>query len=750
MEQKTMQTAGFNRSRVRTMPLFLLATLAAGPGCSEPSEDAKSEKPTARTDTQGGDTETDSSRDSASAGDGTESPEYPGDISARVRALIDSMTLEEKVSQMGDRSPAIPRLNIPSYLWWNEALHGVARSGIATVFPQAIALAGTFDPELIHTVSTAISTEARVKNNVQNKALTYWSPTVNLARDPRWGRNEESYGEDPFLASRIAVAFVRGLQGDDPDYLKTVSTPKHFIANNEEYRRHYGSSEVDERNLREFYMPAFRSAVTEGGATSVMCAYNALNGIPSCANEWLLDDVLRNEWGFDGYVVSDCWAIQDIVDGHNFVETELEASEAAITAGTDLNCGDRFQPDLVEAVTSGMISEALVDQAVTRLFTARFRLGEFDPPEAVPYRNIPAEALDSPEHRSLALDVARKSMVLLKNEGLLPLDPAALDSVAVIGPNADRILFGGYSGQAADPKSPLMGIRERLLELGTRVDFHQGCDTLGTEVNDPEGAAKVAAAAEVAVVVLGIDLYLSNEGLDRDDLALPAAQEALLEAVTAANPNTVLVLVTGGPLAITWADENVPAILNAWYGGQSAGTAIAEILFGDVSPSGRLPQTFYRSVEDLPPFDDYDVIEGKRTYMFFDQPVLYPFGHGLGYTRFDYSDLTVTPSTVADNETITVSFTVENTGEMAGDEVAQVYVHDVEASVPVAIKQLKGFERLPLDAGERREVAVTIDAADLGTFDEGAGRFVVEPGAFDILVGASSEDIRLTGTVTVD
>ncbi|MBN2716676.1 MAG: glycoside hydrolase family 3 C-terminal domain-containing protein [Deltaproteobacteria bacterium] len=671
------------------------------------------------------------------------------DFVSRARALVARMTIEEKASQMGDRAPAIPRLNIEEHDWWNEALHGVARAGIATVFPQAVSLAATFDDQLVFEVATVISTEARVKNNVQKKPLTYWSPTVNLARDPRWGRNEETYGEDPYLTSRMGVAFVRGMQGDDPIFLKTVSTPKHFIANNIEATRHTGSSDMDERNLREFYMPAFKATVVEGGAQSVMCAYNRVNGIPSCANSWLLTDVLRNEWGFGGYVVSDCWAIRDIVENHKYAETDIEASDVAIAAGTDLNCGDRYQADIVEAVALGVISEAEVDQALTRLFTARFMLGEFDAPQNVPYRAIPNSALDSPDNRMLAEKAAIKSMILLKNDGILPLEGTTVSSLAVIGPNANRLVFGGYSGTAAAPVTPLDGITAEAEKFGISVLFAEGAAIPGeSETSSIEDATAIAASADAAIVVLGTDLSVADEEKDRDDITLSAIQEELLRAVQAVNANTILVLVTGMPLAINWADENLPAIINAGYGGQAAGKAIADVLFGNQNPGGRLPQTWFKSIEDLPAMDNYDIIQGKRTYMFFEGEVLYPFGYGLSYTQFEYSNLTLSPSTDVNGD-IAISFDVMNTGEREGDEVAQVYIRDMDATVPVAIKKLQGFKRVSLVPSEVQTLAFTVHAKDLGFFDMSASQFVTEPGEMEVLIGASSADIRLKGTVTL-
>ena len=712
-------------------------------GDTQPSDDAGDDTDTDSSGGEGGET------DSGDAGSGTDSDPTIEDFEDRARALVAEMTLSEKVSQMGHQAPAIERLNVPAYNWWNEALHGVAFSGVATVFPQAISMASTFDPDLLFEAATVISTEARVMNNVNGKGLTYWSPTINLARDPRWGRNEETYGEDPYLASRMAVSFVRGMQGDDPVYLKTVSTVKHFVANNIEATRHTGSSEVTERNLRELYMPAFRAAVEEADVQSLMCAYNSVNGVPSCANDWMLQTVLREEWGFSGYVVSDCWAIQDIVDGHGYVETNVAASEAALAAGTDLNCGNRYQEDLEEAVTTGVIDEAALDNALVRLFRARFRLGEFDAAEDVPYRAIPDGELNSAAHAVLARRAADESMVLLKNDGLLPLDPSTISSMAVIGPNAARIIFGVYSGTASAPTTVLDGISRIAYEWDIEVSYAQGTDvSTALAEDDIERAANLAASVDAVVLALGNDLTISAEALDRSDIALPAVQESLLEAVRAANPNTVLVLVTGGPLSITWADENVSAILNAGYGGQSAGDAAADVIFGETNPAGRLPQTYYRSLEDLPPFDDYNIIEGGRTYMYFEGDALYPFGHGLSYTQFEYADLTATDEVAANGE-IEIAVDVTNVGDRAGDEVVQIYAHDSASSVPTPIQKLVRFARISLDAGETRTVSFTLPASELSTFDETAGQFLVESGVFEIAAGASSSDLRLQAEVTV-
>ncbi len=814
-----------------------------------------------------------------------------GNFAERAAALVSLMTLGEKISQLGSSSPAIARLGISAYGWWSEALHGVMSSG-CTVFPQAIALASTWDPNLIHQVTTAISDEARVKSNTTGKGLTYWSPTINIARDPRWGRNEESYGEDPYLASRIGVAFVTGMQGDDPVYLKTVSTPKHFIANNTEYNRHSSSSNVGDRDLREYYMPGFKACVMEGKAQSVMGAYNALNGVPCCGNYMLLTEVLRDEWDFDGYVVSDCGAISDIYVNHHYVTTAEQAAALGVLSGCDLNCGDVYQDHLAQAVQQGLLSEADIDVAVTRLFTARFRLGEFDPPELVPYTSIPSSQLDCQEHRDLALTTALKSMVLLKNNGILPLDINDVNSIAVIGPNADRCVFGGYSGTPNIQVNPLEGIQNKVAGHGITVSYAQGCEIQGelsvtaipseylipagspgenglkgeyynnkdlsgspalvridsqVDFNWGEGspdpainadefsvlwrgklvppetrtyelavttddgvrlylgdevlihqwhdhatstysvfrelqfgqeydiimdfyentlhaearlqwdylsggiddAVNIASNADIAIVVVGTDLTVASEGRDRSDIDLPGLQEDLIQAVYNVNPNTIVVLVNGSPVAVNWTEAHVPAILEAWYPGQAGGTAIADVLFGDYNPGGKLPMTSYVTVEQLPGFDDYNVIDANRCYMYFEGGPLYPFGHGLSYTEFSYSNLQIEPNLITTEGTANISVDVQNVGGREGDEVVQLYVHDVAATVKRPIKELKKFERINLQAGQTKTVMFTLLAEELAFYDAATASFFVEPGIFEIMVGSSSEDIRLIDEIVV-
>lgn len=655
--------------------------------------------------------------------------------------------------------------------WWNEALHGVARAGLATSFPQSVGLGSTWDPQLIKACMDVASTEARAHHNVYNKKLTYWSPTINIQRDPRWGRNEESYSEDPYLLSRMAVAFVEGFQGSDENYLKAVATVKHFVANNSEYNRHTGSSDISMRWLREYYLPAFRAAIEEAGAYSVMSAYNAVNGIPVSADPWLLTEVLRNEWGFEGYVVSDCGAVSDVVHKHKF-ETDKEKAVALIAkAGTDLECEtcetEQFLYDkyLMGAVEKGYISEEDIDINVKRLFRARMLLGEFDPPELVPFTKISREDIDTPENQELALEAARKSLVLLKNNKTLPLDRKKIKSIAVIGPNADRTVLGGYSGSPSVRIDPLTGIRE-LAGNDVDVKFARGCEitdkveidwdeekkesimqTLDEEETIKEAAA-LAKQCDLAILCLGTNLDIANEAADRLNLELPGNQLELVKAVRKANPNTVAILINGMPLNLEWLDQEIPAILEAWYPGQSGGKAIAEALFGEYNPGGKLPVTFHRGVKDLPPLGDYDITKG-RTYWFYEGDVLYPFGHGLSYTTFEYSELYTDKSVLNESdESLELKLTITNTGEVAGEEVVQVYIHQAKSAFLQPLKKLREFERIGLEVGESKEVVFSLDRTDVEFWNEAEGDWFVEKGDYEIQVGSSSSDIRLSSIVS--
>ena len=660
------------------------------------------------------------------------------------------MTYAEKISQLQNNAPAIPRLGLAAYNYWSEGLHGVMTSG-ATSFPQAIALASAWDPELLRRVATAISDEARGFNVKSGKGLTYWSPVINMLRDPRWGRFEESYTEDPFLMARMGVAFVRGLQGDDPKYLKTVATPKHFAGNNSEYNRHTGSSDIDEQLLREYYLPAFEATVAEAGAFSVMSAYNSVNGVPSAANPLLLHDILRETWGFAGYVVSDCDAVSDIAGGHHWTATTTEAAAKALLAGTDLNCGTTYPNELQAAKDQGLVTEGDVDVALVRVLRSRFLLGEFDPAGQVPYRSIGAEVIESQANSALALEAARAAIVLLKNDGgLLPLDRAALHSIAVIGPHGDDVTLGGYSGSPDHTVSALAGIRAKFpAPSDVTVAYQPGCTVTGEKDQVAiDAAAALARSSDVAVVLVGTSQGVLSEEMDRPDWNLPGAQGDLIQAVFAANRRTIVVLVTAAPVAVDWAQENVPAILTAFYDGQEQGTAIADALLGDTNPGGKLTTTWYAGAATLPPIGDYALRKG-RTYLYYNDTPLYPFGFGLSYTTFSFANFQVAPMIVTPKGAATITVDVTNTGTRAGDEVVQLYAHDAFAAVPRPLKELRGFQRIALQPGQSRTVTFTLAAKNLAFWDVATHAWRVEDGVFDLAVGASSADIRAQGSLMV-
>ena len=823
-------------------------------------------------------------------------------VEQRVDDLVSRMTLDEKVSQLVNDSAAIPRLQVPAYNWWSEALHGVAAAGIATVFPQAIGLAATWDTPLMHEVATVISIEARAKHHEAVRqgrrrifeGLTFWSPNINIFRDPRWGRGQETYGEDPYLTARMGVAFVKAMQGDDPKYLRVVSTPKHYaVHSGPEPARHSMDVAVSKHDIEDTYLPAFRATVTEGKAGSVMCVYNSVNGEPGCANTFLLQDRLRGAWKFNGYVVSDCGAIRDITSGHHFVKTMPEAAAISLKKGTDNDCSlpSSDVPAYRDAVQQGLLSEKDVDLALKRLFRARFQLGMFDPPEQVKYAQIPFSENDSEPHRQLALKAAREAMVLLKNDGVLPLNPAT-KSIAVIGPLADsvRALEGNYNGTASRPKTALDGIRQQfrtaqvtftpgtkflrrpapvpnevlrtedgkagltaayfrnqdlsgepvVSRIDPEVDFgrarrlpeelgledpsaaggysarwsgtlmspdsatyklsvegaggvrlwldgklllddwtvHPEQTTRTTEVklekgrgyplrleyfsggerfsrrvrlvwyqltgDDTTQAATAAARdADVVIAVVGITADLEGEemrradlppgfkGGDRTSLDLPQEEEDLLKAVKATGKPLVVVLMSGSALAVNWANQNANAILEAWYPGEEGGTAIAETLAGVNNPAGRLPVTFYKSVNDLPPFEEY-AMKG-RTYRYFEGQPLYPFGYGLSYSRFAYSNPKLSAANLKAGASLEVEADVRNTGQVAGDEVAELYLSFPKvAGAP--IRALRGFQRVHLSPGQRQRVHFKLDPRALSCVNE-AGDHVVAAGTYRIYAG---------------
>jgi len=699
-------------------------------------------------------------------------PAQPMDT--RVKDLVRRMSLAEKVQQLRNAAPAIPRLGVPAYNYWNECLHGVARAGVATVFPQAIGMAATWDTPLIHQTADIIATEARAKNNryrgehqgdsSQYHGLTFWTPNINIFRDPRWGRGQETYCEDPFLTARLAVAFIRGLQGDDPRYMKAMACAKHFaVHSGPEPLRHGFDADPPERDFYETYLPHFEAAVREGHVGAVMGAYNSVYGKPACANPLLLTALLRQQWGFDGHVVSDCGAIYDIYGNHHFAATPEEAAADAVKAGDDLCCGTDYS-SLTRAVIARLISETDIDVALGHVLAARFRLGLFDPPSMVPYARIPFSENNSPEHEALALTVARESMVLLKNDGLLPLDRAKIKRIAVIGTNADAVpmLLGNYNGQPSDPVTILDGLR-RIAGTNIEVIYEPGCplalstDSTG-EANAEESAKALDAAwsADVVIYVGGINARLEGEemtvnydgfsGGDRTRIELPYVQERLLKTLRATGKPVVFVNCSGSAMAIPWEAANLPAVLQAWYPGEQGGRAAAEVLFGDVNPGGRLPITFYRSTDDLPPFEDYSM--SNRTYRYFNGRPLFAFGHGLSYTKFDYRDASIARSEYTEPEftasdTIKLSFSLRNTGGRAGDEVAQVYFRHVNSAALQPKLALCGFARVHLEQRQRVNLTVNIPAERFRYWDTAKKQYAVEPGAYELMIGAASDDIRL-------
>ena len=671
-------------------------------------------------------------------------------IEERVEDLLSRLTVDEKIDLMRATSPANERLGFPKYYHGNEALHGVVRPGKFTVFPQAIGLASTWNPTLLNTISTTISDEARARWNELERGkkqtnqfsdlLTFWSPTVNMARDPRWGRTPETYGEDPFLTGEMGAAFVKGLQGDHPRYLKVVSTPKHFTANNEEHNRFECDAKISERWLREYYLPAFEACIRRGHAESIMSAYNAINGIPCTANPWLLNKVLRDEWGFKGYVVSDCGAVGNVWEDHHFTKRTETAAALCLKAGLDLECGDNFYIEpLHEAYKMGMVDDSDIDRAARRILTARMKLGFFDTSGNNPYDKISPSVIGSEKHRQLALEAAREAIVLLKNANrTLPLNKSKLKSIAVVGLNAATCEFGDYSGQPmTEPVSILQGIKDYV---GDKVNvryapWESAGDSIGGNITAE--AKEAARNSDVVIAVMGINRSIEREGKDRSDINLPADQKEFIKAMYKINKNVVLVIVAGSSLDLRWENENIPAIVNAWYPGQEGGTAVAEVLFGKYNPAGRLPLTYYNSVEDLPAFDDYDL--SNRTYKYFKGGVLYPFGYGLSYSQFKYSNLIINEK----ENTIDVEFDVKNIGRYDGDEVAQVYVQLSEYEGVVPEKELRGFKRVHLKKGEKQRVSVSLRREDLRYWSERKSKFIYPAGVPKVMVGASSADIRL-------
>ncbi|WP_345166091.1 glycoside hydrolase family 3 C-terminal domain-containing protein [Algibacter aquimarinus] len=831
----------------------------------------------------------------------------------KAKDLVAQMTLEEKVSQMSYESPAIERLNIPEYNWWNECLHGVGRAGRATVFPQAIGLAAMFDKNQMSKISNIISDEARAKHHEFAsrgkrgiyQGLTYWTPNINIFRDPRWGRGMETYGEDPYLAGELAVRFIKGLQGDDPNYLKLVATAKHFaVHSGPEVDRHRFNAEPSPQDFLNTYSPHFEKVVKEAGVYSIMCAYNSYNGKPCCGNKEL-DNLLREDWGFNGYIVSDCWAIRDFYDegAHEITKDAKEASAMAVKAGTDLNCGNSY-PALVEAVKDGLITEEELDVSLERLVVARLKLGLFAPEGAVKFEEIPYDVIDSELHRLAALETARKSIVLLKNDNnTLPLNKEKIKKIAVIGSNADdlEVLLGNYNGYPSEPITPLLGFQEKL--PNAEVSYAVGCklaeglpifeaipnsvlftdnsltkkglnaeyfdnialegspkykqidetvdfvwrttppfedfsydsysvrwtgtlsvektgnyalggeafssmklfldDKLLMERNDvhhpkkiyeyvkleagktykirfecvqnntehsimrllweapkdnlEKEALSIAKEADVVVLCMGISPLLEGEemkvkvdgfsGGDRVNTKLPKTQTELIKKIAALGKPTVLVLLNGSALSINWENKNIPAIIEAWYPGQAGGTAIADVIFGDYNPAGRLPVTFYKDINDIPAFSDYDM-KGK-TYRYFKGDPLFEFGYGLSYTSFKYSNIKM-QSTIEAGDDFTVEIDVENIGGLKGEEVVQLYINNSNADEYNPHKTLVAFDRILFESDEKKTLKFKIDKEQLGTVNSD-GEKVIQPGSYSLSVGGAqaSEDRISRGSVIV-
>ncbi len=831
----------------------------------------------------------------------------------RVEILVNQMTLEEKISQLTNDADEIPRLKIPAYNWWNECLHGVARAGYATVFPQSISVAASFNKDLMTEIGSVIADEARAKHHefVRNgkrgiyTGLDFWSPNINIFRDPRWGRGHETYGEDPYLTGELATSFINGLQGNDPKYFKTIATSKHFaVHSGPEKLRHSFDVDVSDRDLYETYLPAFRKTVKDAKVYSIMGAYNRFRGESCSGHDFLLNELLRKNWGFDGYVVSDCGAIRDIETGHHLADSKPAAAAIGISGGCDLNCGNYYE-NLNEAVSQGLVSEETIDKSVKRLMKARFKLGMFDPQEMVPYTNLRADIVCSDAHNQLARKAAQESIVLLKNErNILPLDRREIKKIAVIGPNADNweSLVGNYHGTPKNPVTFLKGIQSKvnpgievmyeegshlsdntwnlkpipsfylktkdgkqgltgkyysnmkfegkpvIKRIDDNIDFlwqHQPISKElvdnfsvkwegyllpptsgeyelavlskrgmsikidGQEISNGRGSihhakyktgrielkagnkypievtftsdesdaraqllwsmpdqAKINEAvgitkqADVAVVVLGLSQRLEGEGGDRDDLDLPPVQMDLLKAIVATGKPVVLVLNAGSALAVNWAKEHVNGILHVGYPGEEGGNALADVLFGDYNPAGRLPITYYTSLDELPAFENYDM--AGRTYRYYQGTPLYPFGYGLSYTSFEYADLKV-PTKVKAGDSISVSVTVTNTGQMSGDEVVQLYLSDLKASTPRPSRQLEGFQRIHLNSGESKTVEFILNPRQLSMINS-SGKRVIEPGKFMVFIGGQqpgldaenksstseviSTELKVTGSVS--
>lgn len=691
------------------------------------------------------------------------------EFTKRAEELVSQMTLDEKVFQTLHSAPAIERLGIKAYNWWNEALHGVARAGVATVFPQAIGMAAAFDEEIMEKVGDLVATEGRAKFSMQQKygdldiykGLTFWAPNVNIFRDPRWGRGHETFGEDPYLSSRLGIRYIEGIQGHDERYLKAAACAKHFaVHSGPEEIRHSFNAEVSKQDMYETYLPAFKACVREGEVEAVMGAYNRVNGEPCCGSKTLLQEILRDEWGFEGHVTSDCWAIKDFHEYHGVTNNAVESVALAMNQGCDLNCGNIFIY-LKQAVEEGLVKEERLDEALIHLFTTRMKLGLFDEPEKVPYNTITYKDLDTQETRTFNREVAEKSIVLLKNEdGLLPLKKDRIGTIGVIGPNANsrKALVGNYEGTASRYVTVAEGIQEAAGE-DIRVFYSEGChlfkDKISglSEQNDRIAEVKaVCEMSDVVIACMGLDSGLEGEegdegnefaSGDKPNLKLPGLQEEVLRTIIECKKPTVLVLLSGSALAVSWEDENIPAILEAWYPGAEGGHAVADILFGEVSPEGKLPVTFYRTSEELPEFTDYSM--KGRTYRYMEQEALYPFGYGLSYTSFELSDVRTEQNEIRKGGEIKITAKIKNTGDMKSAQTIQVYVKSDREGTPNP--QLKALKKVTLMPEEVKEIELILADQAFGLYDEN-GVMRIQKGCYKIYVGMNQPDkrsVELTG-----
>jgi beta-glucosidase len=675
----------------------------------------------------------------------------------RVRDLLSRLALTEKIGQMRNPAQAIPRLNIPAYDFWSEALHGVARNGRATIFPQAIGMAATWDPALIQKIGAAVGDEARAKYHeaLRRKGstgiyqgLTMWSPNINIFRDPRWGRGQETWGEDPFLTGEMGTAYVRGLQGDHPQYLKTAACAKHFaVHSGPEKLRHTFNAKVSLRDLNATYLPAFKKLVTEAGVEAVMGAYNRINDEPCCGSSFLLVKTLRGDWAFQGHVVSDCGALTDFHQGHRVTKDVVESAALALKAGCDLSCICTYD-HLGEAIERRLITEADIDRSLGRTLATRFKLGMFDPPADVPYAAIPLSVVNSAEHRQLAYEAAVKSIVLLKNkDNILPIREQAR-RIMLVGPNAASVdaLLGNYYGLNDSLTTLMQGIVARVPE-GVGLEYRPGCPlTQQSELKD--WSLVEAPTADVTIACMGLsplmegeegDASMSDERGDRAQISLPPVQVEYLTKLASAGAKVVLVLTGGSPIALGDLEDLMEAVVYVWYPGQEGGKAVADVLFGDAVPSGKLPLTFPKSLDQLPPFEDYSMT--GRTYRYATEEPLYPFGFGLSYTRFSYSDLVLDESTIRAGESLSLRCTLTNSGSVEAEEVAQIYLSDLEASTVVPLHNLIGFRRVHLEPGERTVITFTVTPEMMKMVND-AGDRVLEPGEFRVTIGGCSPSER--------